>query len=493
MRQALLLLALATFAAPSLRADTLTGRLVDTDGIGIVNGDVDVFDRDSGTDLILTGDSTDANGFFNVTIPAGRYDLTFQGPPGGRYFEILIRDIDLAGTLDMGTLVLESGYQLSGRVLDESGFPVGNCDLDIFHSGSGAPVGTSGGRSDLFGNFSTLVPTDAQVHFDTRNVFGVTLAPRRVFYSIQADINVGDVTLRPGFTVSGTIRRPNGQLVVGADLDFIDSLGDEALTYNDSTDAFGNFSTIISADSWEILSCPPQNTTLAPLRLSDVVISGTTSLGTLTQPAGVLLFGTLTDVAGLRVPGADVDVIDASSGVSLPLCGDGSSMIGNYQVRVPAGTYHVLFSTPDLFGIRRDVVLSGQTRVDEVMVPCPRSSSTVRNGTGVNPVALVTTSKPRIARRWKVSLDCSGHAPGFGIVALSNMGHPGLATTAGEFLLSGAVLWVDSKPHIGNVLTFSTPVPPNVGLCGATGFGQGLILGDPGPRFTNAVDLVVGH
>jgi len=492
MTKLALTLALLNLTSISVHADTLVGRIVDVNGIGIANGDIDI--RDSGMDLILTGDSSDANGFFNLTIPPGDYDVQVEGPPGSLFIDVTLPDFIVSGVSDFGTIVLEQGMNLTGRAIDENGFPVARCDLDVTSFVTGRSVDLSGGRTDVFGNFNIFVPSSIALNFDTRQVFGPTLAPRQEILSLTVDTHIGDITLLPGFVVSGRIIRPNGNLVVGAELDFTDPLGNEALTYGDRTDVLGNFSTVVAADNWEVRFCPPAGTTLAPFEIDPLIVSGRTPLGTLTMPAGVLLFGTLTDEKGLRVHGADVDVIDAFTGTSMPLCGDGSSPIGNYEIRVPAGTYHVLFTKGELFGIRRDVVINSQTRVDEVMVSCPGAQSVVRNGNGTNPVILTSSGSPRIARRWNVELDCTGYQDSLVVVALAARGHPGMQTIVGEALIdfSSEILGVAARDHTGNVLSFTLPVPPNIALCGRTASGQGIILGAPGPHFTNALDVSVG-
>ena len=492
MKNLVLSLALGSLTAISAQADTITGRIVDINGVGIANGDIDI--RDSGMDLPLAGDSSDANGYFNLTIPAGDYDVQIEGPPGAGFIDVTLPDFIVLGVSDFGTIVLEQGMNLSGRAIDENGFPVARCDLDVTSFVTGRSVDLSGGRTDVFGNFNILVPTSIALNFDTRQVFGPTLAPHQEILNLSGDTDIGDITLRAGFVVSGTIRRPNGNLVLGAELDFTDPLGNEALTYGDRTDLLGNFSTVVAADSWEVRFCPPAGTTLAPFEIDPLVVTGTPRLGTLTMPAGVLLFGTLPDQQGMRVHGADVDVIHAFTGASMPLCGDGSSPIGNYEIRVPAGTYHVLFTKGELFGIRRDVVLSTQTRVDEVMSFCPSAQSVVRNGSGTNPLVLSSLGAPRIARNWTVQLDCTGYQDSLAIVAMATGGHPGLQTFAGEILFdfTSEILGAGARDHTGNVLSFTLPVPPNIALCGRTATAQALILGAPGPHFSNALDLAVG-
>lgn len=481
--------------APLAGADFVTGRLVDENGVGIANGDVDAENAITGDDLDLTGDSSDANGFFTVAIPNGLYNLTFQGPPGGplTYQSVLFEEVTVAGTLNVGTIVLERTRQLSGRVVDQSGFPVFPCDLDVFHGVSGDGLVVSGARTDLFGNFSILVPMNIRLRVDPRGAVGPTLAPVEQELLVPAPTTLPDIVLPPGFTVTGSVVRAGNVPIPGAQLDFLDPQGNQAVLFGSVTDAFGNFSFVLAANTWDIEICPPPGATQAPLFVPDRVVTGSTNLGTFTLPAGHSLSGTVTDAFGAPVQGVDVDVRNASTGADVLLCGDGTNASGAYSVRVPAGTYNVFYTVPDGLAIRTNVAIGGPTVLDVSLTPCQPATATFRNGSGANPAALASVSPPRIGRSWKVDLDCTGYANGVAIVILFSGSHPGIPTVNGEFLLSGSQLVLQGRAHTGNVVSFTLPLPPSVGLCGRMGHAQGLILGAPGPQFTNALDLRVGH
>ena len=170
-----------------LEATGISDALVEA---GIANGDIDI--RDSGMDLILTGDSSDANGFFNLTIPPGDYDVQVEGPPGSLFIDVTLPDFIVSGVSDFGTIVLEQGMNLTGRAIDENGFPVARCDLDVTSFVTGRSVDLSGGRTDVFGNFNIFVPSSIALNFDTRQVFGPTLAPRQEILSLTVDTHIGD-------------------------------------------------------------------------------------------------------------------------------------------------------------------------------------------------------------------------------------------------------------------------------------------------------------
>ena len=76
-RAALLLLLLSL----ETQSDTITGRVVDGNGVGVAGVDIDVKNLGSGGTPNISGDGTDADGFFSTTLPAGLYRVFFKPPP----------------------------------------------------------------------------------------------------------------------------------------------------------------------------------------------------------------------------------------------------------------------------------------------------------------------------------------------------------------------------------------------------------------------------
>ena len=474
------------------KADTLTGRIVDINGVGVANGDVDAFDIPNAFELNLTGDSTDANGFFNVTLPASLYRITLEGPIGSQLVPVEIDNLLVVGTIDLGTITLEPGFILSGRVIDQMGFPIPTVDLDANDPATGASINIPGGQTDSFGLFSILVPSDLELRFDPRNI-SPTYAPIEISLVLTSNTDLGDVVLEPGFLVSGTVLDSGGNAVVNADLDFEDALtGQQALTYSDNTDFGGNFSVIVAARTWDIQVCPAPLVPLVAAEFKDFVVGADLDLGIINLLDGVSLFGTVTDSVGTPVLGVDVDVNDSGTGVSIALCSDNTDFTGAYSVFVPLGTFDVRFTNATGLDIKTDVIVVGPTQVDGSLTPCPPASATVRNGTGVNPLVLSSVSLARIGKTWQADLDCSGHASAACVLFLFSAPHSGINTAIGQFLLSGTQIFALTKSHTGNIVSFSYPLPPSLAFCGRMGYLQGLILGSPGIQLTNALDLLVG-
>jgi hypothetical protein len=75
---------------------------------------------------------------------------------------------------------------------------------------------------------------------------------------------------------------------------------------------------------------------------------------------------------------------------------------------------------------------------------------------------------------------------------LSTAARPGTPTPFGELLLGGKAFYVQRRAHAGSVAYFSISLPNTIALYGLPLYAQGLCTGSPGPRFSNAVDIVPG-
>jgi protocatechuate 3,4-dioxygenase beta subunit len=89
-------------------------------------------------------------GAFEVNgLPGGRYDVTFRGPT---FSDKTLRDVEVKGgqVVDLGTIEVESGRAVSGRVVDANGRPVKDAQVitgrQLFSDGS-----------KLGGSFGTLM------------------------------------------------------------------------------------------------------------------------------------------------------------------------------------------------------------------------------------------------------------------------------------------------------------------------------------------------
>lgn len=148
--------------------------------------------------------------------------------------------------------------------------------------------------------------------------------------------------------------------------------------------------------------------------------------------------------------------------------------------------------------VRLEVNLAGSGGVDDVSwcqaVPVDefQAHAQRRNGSGVNPTTLASWTLPLVGGDWVASMDCRAHGSGLAWLVFFDQAIPGLATPYGEVLVGGTRLLRYARTHVGSVEYFSTPIPFDLALSGIRVHAQGVCTGLPGPRISNALEIVVG-
>ncbi len=437
------------FASPAA-ADLIIGQVVDPNGVGVPGANIDAIDLFNGGQATLLNDGTDANGFFSTTIDPGVYRIVFKPPPPPTT-TLLVREVNnvvVSGTKDMGTIALLLGVSLGARTVDVSGFPVANVNVDVIDLGTGQKVPLQGDHTNAFGTFTIAVPTTPiEVQFRTDNVFP-TLAPKARELTLSANTDLGDVTLRPGFLLEGTVERSGGTPVSGADTDvLVSSSGHKLFTPNDNTDVDGFFSVVVPAGTYDVEICPKAADLLVATELLMLSITGDTDVGTITLQSGVVLSGTITNSMGAPVQGADVDVRDSTTGAAVVLCSDNSNASGAYSVVVPTGTFDVTFSPPGcswpLAQDRHlDVVITGNTTLNGVL---PAVTCKVRPFAGPPPPVPLTadhSAGPRPGFYGSSVASTGGIVPWIGV----SSSRPGGIELGNTFEGARSILFVTDRP-----------------------------------------------
>lgn len=124
-----------------------------------------------------------------------------------------------------------------------------------------------------------------------------------------------------------------------------------------------------------------------------------------------------------------------------------------------------------------------------------RPSSTVRNGSGANPVSYASSTAPLLGSTWTGTVDLAGH-PGATASVLVAYARPsqGVTIRAGEILVdtTSARLLVQSGIVSGSIATHRLTIPNDPRLIGFSCATQVAILGG-GTELCNAIDINVGR
>jgi hypothetical protein len=481
------------FAAPFAQAQTITGRVVDVNGVGIAGVDLDVENNGGGGDPSVSQDFTDAAGNFTTTVvPAGIYDLVFSPPrpPTSTHLKTRLTNRAVVGVVNLGTIVLPRGVSLGGRVVTPGGAPIAGVDLDVRVVATGTSLELVGDTTDAFGSFLIAVPPEPiQLQVDPRGLPLVVYAPLALDLAPSVNTNVGDQVLRPGFTISGFLRS-NGLPVSGADFDLRRSAtGVDVFVQQDTSSATGAFSWIVASGTYDIEIKPKAGDLFVALEALGVPLTANQGVGVLQLESGVVLSGNVQACEG--GPAADVDVqVTRSSGQEVALARDNTDPAGNYAVVVPFGTLDVAFRHPTLGRASHPgVFVNGPTFLNARVSPV---AAVVRNGAGVNALRYSNATLPRLGGTWTTQVDCSGHPNGFVIQTASVGPVNGPILPSGQVLIGGGTISRLTRRHTGGTVSFNVAFPNSTALCGLKAYTQ-VLIGGGAAELTNAIDITLGH
>ncbi len=334
-------------------ADAISGRVVNESGVGVAGVDIDLISLGSGGNPHELNDGTDVNGNFLTTVDPGVYEVRFYPPPppATTLLTGVVTSIVVAGTKNMGTITLVAGVSVVGTTKNSAAVPVGNVKVDVFNATTGAKYHMKGNVTNAFGNFNLAVPANTPLRSQllTNGVVGQVLVPREMLGTVTGATNLGVMTMQTGFHVTGTVRTQTSAPVSGADIDVTDlATGNTLFTPGDNTNSLGIFDVVVPAGTFDLEVNRPGALVLVGVDVDNLAVSAATNVGILTMRNGVFLSGTVRDRFGAVVQGADVNVYEASTGLSVALGSDNTNVAGFYSVVVPTALLHVVFSPPGI-------------------------------------------------------------------------------------------------------------------------------------------------
>lgn len=346
------------------QAAVVSGRVSNQMGTGIANVDLDFFDRDLGSIIFTPGDNTDALGYYAVSVPPSEYDILYNAPAGTPYLDLELRQVGIAGDTQIDVTLLV-GHPVTGWVTDLAGAPLFNVDLDFVDS-TGATLDTPNDNTDAAGHFSVSVPAGPyDIRFTPpagQRYAGKELSP----VVITAPTSLDTVRLDPAWFVTGVVRNQALAPVANADLDFEDvATGNKLFTPRDNSDAAGAFSVAVPAGTYHVLFHPPAGSGLAHHALFDTPVGGDLALGNVILPPGYALTGTVRNQAGAGLAGADLDMVDLTTGYDLPTDNDQTGPTGSFSMTGRADTIDLAVKPPPgmplAARVLRSRVISGPT------------------------------------------------------------------------------------------------------------------------------------
>lgn len=255
----------------------LSGRAVDTAAAPVANLNLDVVDGATGLELTTPNDRTDSFGNFQLVVPAAPIEVQFRTDQLGSSLAPRALALSPTGTTNLGNVVLQPGFLLTGRIQRTNGTPVVGADLDLRTTAGGTPVFTPRDNTDSSGDFSLLVPSGT---FDLEvcpRAADLLVATERTSILVSTGTNLGTLTLAAGVTLSGTVTGAGALPLAGVDLDVRNrTTGVAVLLCEDNTNAAGQYSVIVPTGSYDLTFTPPAGSCYGRLSISNVTVSGST-------------------------------------------------------------------------------------------------------------------------------------------------------------------------------------------------------------------------
>lgn len=329
---------------------TITGVVRDPLNAPVGNVDVDFIDQCTGDNVFLAADKTAADGTFSITIAAGTYDIHFVPPAGSPLCAGDLQSVALVANTNLGTISLVQGRLVSGTVLTPSLAPAANVDLKFVDLAADSRRFLSKTLTNASGQYAIRVPPGTY-DIDFRPPVGSAFADGERFGLVVAGADIAGLsnTLKTGFVVTGTVRGKSNTKLKNVDIDAFDlCTGRRLPNAHDNTDVNGNFSIVVPAGSYTFAFDPPPCIPVQSERVTSVVIGAATAIPTITLLDAPTVIGQVLDENALPLAGAKLKFYDVTK-LGSPRIGttrDRTDAAGNFEVRVPEGTYDVNIEPP---------------------------------------------------------------------------------------------------------------------------------------------------
>jgi len=314
--------------------------------------DLDFIDRSTDLSIPLVNDNTDVLGFYAISVPVGDYDVRFKPPTGAAFVAVEVRGVRVDGASMTLNQILQAGWFVTGRVIDENVVPINPLDLDVIDLADGNVMFVDNDNTDLLGNFSIVLPT-GQFDIEFEPAAGTLYVPLEVSgVVVNGTTPLGDITLPFGVRLSGVVvdslLLPVGQVKVKT-IDPVTGL--EVFNIRNTTDITGAYELVVAPGSYDLQLIPQRGSVWLPRQVGGVLMTADTTLPDLPLDSGALISGTVIDGSGNPADAVDLDFVSSWTGHARFTPTDNTDANGQFAIAVPPGTYDIRFDPPPATGL----------------------------------------------------------------------------------------------------------------------------------------------
>jgi hypothetical protein len=348
-RLALLLTALGI--ATTAHANGITGNVLKTNGQPVWPCNIDIVNRQTGQPVIVPGETTLVNGHYNLILPDGRYDVTFNPGPTSHTFNGFARDTRVQGNTVTVNQSLPPGFYFKGKVTSTTGTPLALVDFRFKDAlGNLATAQDNGSKAD--GTFNALVPPGVYTAEIVPAIADHKVPIEMLSQNLNADINLGTVAVPDGFILTCTVTDASQFPITGARIIVRNPLTQSRFfTPTNNTSGTGVAQVVLPPGAWNVIADPPpgSETTLATLtQYSWNVAADATLPNFALQPAKLVTGKLVGGSPSGPVVNSDID-FDKMIAPTFPrveTVNDFTDGLGNFTQAVVPGLYRVTFNPP---------------------------------------------------------------------------------------------------------------------------------------------------
>lgn len=139
---------------------TAIGTVVDAKkGKPVEDADLEAFDLTAGKFIFVAKNRTDAAGVFSVVLPSGSYDLHVIPQEGDGLAPKVLANKKLPPALTLGTIKLDEGFEVSGRIRDSNNVKLEGARVDVFEDATGTQIQVANPFTDASGDWLVTLPS----------------------------------------------------------------------------------------------------------------------------------------------------------------------------------------------------------------------------------------------------------------------------------------------------------------------------------------------
>ncbi len=331
-------------------AHTLTGLVVDEDGVPLPGIDMNLYDS-AGVTVELFNDDTDLQGAFSVVVPEGIFTVRHRDvtpTPGIERVNHEFADLSIFSNINLGTIVMPMGYHVQGTVAGSAGELIAGADFDAKYATTGLPIYISSDTTDVTGSFDLLLPEGNIILEVDPPMTGPVRVSKQSQLSIApvSPVSIGQIILDDGVTVSGSFTDSLGNPVPGVDVEFyMFDTGQIYETLHENGNQAGDFSANVHTNDYNLTFTPPASSGLGPFFMENVECYSARNLGTLVLNPAATLSGSVTST-GVGLDGILITAVDMASGSTPPWGTTTTHSGGVFSLELTEGIWSVTATAP---------------------------------------------------------------------------------------------------------------------------------------------------